>query len=120
MTIPFRRQGGKMNQQQTFPLSESSFYVLYALRQERHGYDIIKWTQEITGGEYKISVGTVYNILIRMEDQGWIYSTRKEERRIYYRLTDLGESVLQAEIKIIKRLYQNSCGLTYCTAAADR
>ena len=97
----------------TFPLSESAFYVLLALRQERHGYEIVGWTESITGGDFVISAGSIYNILIRMESHGWITVTHRDKRRTYYRLTELGESILESEIKRIARIYQNSRGLVY-------
>lgn len=93
---------------QYMPLTEVCFYVLMALREERHGYEIMQWVDSITGGALKLQGGTIYNSLSRLEHDELIELTRADDRRKYYRITATGKCVLQIEQKRLERIYQNS------------
>ena len=88
------------------PMTETGFYILLCLRQETHGYGIVKKTEQLTQGELKISPGTLYGSLSKMEKDGLIRFIREEENRKIYGITELGTKVLDLEMKRIKRLYQ--------------
>lgn len=92
------------------PMSESGFYILFSLRDEMHGYNIIQHVKQITNQEITISAGTMYGSLSKMEKDGLIEFTKEESKRKYYRLTDLGREILDIELKRIERLYRNSKG----------
>ena len=89
------------------PMTETAFYILLCLRQENHGYGILQQTQQMTGGEIRLSPGTLYGSLSKMEKDGLIEFVREEEKRRLYRLTELGEELLTLEKKRIARLYRN-------------
>ena len=89
------------------PMTETAFYILLCLRQENHGYGILQQTQQMTGGEIRLSPGTLYGSLSKMEKDGLIEFVREEEKRRLYRLTALGEELLALEKKRIARLYRN-------------
>lgn len=89
------------------PMTETGFYILLCLRNEAHGYSIVKKTEELTNGEVKISPGTLYGSLSKMEKDGLIRFIREEENRKIYRITELGTQVLELEIKRIERLYKS-------------
>ena len=55
----------------------------------------------------------MYGTLSKMEKDGLIVFDREEEKRRLYRITELGEEVLDCEIRRIERLYRNSRGETY-------
>jgi len=63
-----------------------------------HGYEIGKLLAQRSGGQLKFPVSTLYTILYRMEDRGWIKGRWVEKsgqrRRCYYSLTQRGETVL--------------------------
>ena len=84
-------------------LTEQMFYVLLALRRERHGYGIMQAITEMTGGRVSVGAGTLYALLERFEKDGLIRFTRTEENRKYYRLTQAGEAALEAEYRRIKQ-----------------
>ena len=84
-------------------LTEQMFYVLLALRRERHGYGIMQAITEMTGGRVSVGAGTLYALLERFEKDGLIRFTRTEENRKYYRLTEAGEAALEAEYRRIKQ-----------------
>ena len=92
------------------PMTETGFYILFCLKEEMHGYNIGKKVRELTGEEIAISPGTMYGTLSKMEKDGLIEFIREEEKRKIYRITELGEQILQLEIKRICRLYQNIRG----------
>lgn len=89
------------------PMTETSFYILLCLRNEAHGYSIVKQTELLTHGEIKISPGTLYGSLSKMEKDGLIRFIREEEKRKIYCITELGTQVLELEIKRIERLYKS-------------
>lgn len=93
------------------PMTETSFYILYCLQEEMHGYSIGTHVEELTGGDISISPGTMYGSLSKMEKDGLIDFVREEEKRKIYRITDLGKVILEKEMKRIERLYQNSKGV---------
>lgn len=92
------------------PMTETGFYILFALRKERYGYNIIQYVKELTDQEIIISVGTMYGSLSKMERDGLIQVTKEENRRKSYLITALGEEILVYEINRINRLYKNSIG----------
>ena len=89
------------------PMTETGFYILLCLREESHGYNIIRKVEELTDGETRISPGTMYGSLSKMEKDGLIRFVREKENRKIYRITDLGRDVLVLEMKRIERLYRN-------------
>ncbi len=87
------------------PLSPVAFSILLALKDgEKHGYAILREVREQTDGNFKLLPGTLYNLLKRMLEDGWIEELDMrpdpqldDERRRYYRLTGLGRIVAQME-----------------------
>lgn len=92
------------------PMTETGFYILFCLQKPQHGYGIGLQVKQMTNGEVTISPGTMYGTLSKMEKDGLISYFAEEEKRKIYRITELGQEVLQKEIKRIARLYQNSLG----------
>lgn len=87
------------------PMTETGFYILLCLRQEAHGYGIVQQVETLTGGEIRLSPGTLYGSLSKMEKDGLIRLVREEEKRKVYTITALGTEVLELEMKRIERLY---------------
>lgn len=90
------------------PMTETAFYILLCLKKENHGYGIVQKVKEITRGQVVLSPGTMYGSLSKMEKDGLIYFVREEDKRKLYKITDLGNEVLQMEIARIERLYKNA------------
>ena len=84
-------------------LTEQMFYVLLALREERHGYGIMQAIAELTGDRVSVGAGTLYALLERFEKDGLIRRTRTEDNRKYYILMPEGERTLQNEYERIKK-----------------
>ena len=92
------------------PMTETGFYILFCLRNENHGYNIGQQVKQMTGGELSISPGTMYGSLSKMEKDGLISFLREEDKRKFYRITELGNEILELELQRIERLYKNSKG----------
>ncbi|UCC48421.1 MAG: helix-turn-helix transcriptional regulator [Gemmatimonadota bacterium] len=64
----------------------------------RHGYEIGKLLEHRSGGRLEFRVSTLYSVLYRMEERGWIkgrwVEKKGERRRCYYTLTKKGQEVL--------------------------
>lgn len=84
-------------------LTEQMFYVLLALRQERHGYGVMQYISDLTGGAVTVGAGTLYALLDRFEKDGLILRTRTEDSRKYYRITDEGRETLEREYRRLRR-----------------
>lgn len=88
------------------PMTETAFYILLCLRKPNHGYGIVQTVEKMTGGKIRLTPGTMYGSLSKMEKDGIIRFIQEEEKRKIYQITDLGLEVLQVELKRIERLYQ--------------
>jgi DNA-binding PadR family transcriptional regulator len=86
--------------EQFLPLTPAVFAILLALSEgERHGYAIMKQAALSAGGEIKLGPGTLYGTLDRLMRDTLVVETgfTDDDRRRYYRLTELGSRVLAAE-----------------------
>jgi DNA-binding PadR family transcriptional regulator len=99
-----------MSEQQT-PLTPPMFHVLLALADgDKHGYAILKEVSEQTNGEVQLRTGTLYGIIKRCLENGFIKEVRKpalkndDPRRRYYHLTDSGREIAIAEAKRLQKL----------------
>lgn len=89
------------------PMTETGFYILLCLREEMHGYSIVQKVEAMTGGAVRLSPGTMYGSLSKMEKDGLIRFVREEDKRKIYHITALGREVLELEMSRIERLYRN-------------
>ena len=62
--------------------------------------------EKLTDGAVKLTPGTMYGSLSKMEKDKVIRFIREEDKRKIYQITDLGLDVLQIEVKRIERLYK--------------
>ena len=67
----------------------------------RHGYEIAKLIETRSGGALCYHVASLYPLLYRLEDRGWIEGKWVEKagqrRRRFYRITAAGRKVLAAQ-----------------------
>ena len=90
------------------PMTETGYYILFCLQEVMHGYSIVQKVEELTDGEIRLSPGTMYGSLSKMEKDGLIRFVTEEEKRKIYTITELGTEVLQLELKRIQRLYRTA------------
>lgn len=84
-------------------LTEPMYYVLLSLTEERHGYAVMQYVSELTGGRVAIGAGTLYALLGRFEKDGLIRLTRDVDKRKYYVLTPEGRRALEEELQRLQR-----------------
>ncbi len=91
--------------QDMLPLTPAVFHILLALADgEKHGYGIMQEVAQMTNGAMRMGPGTLYGTIKRMLEMGFLEESEErpdpaldDQRRRYYRLTDLGGRVAQAE-----------------------
>src|SRR5215813_5208664 len=67
----------------------------------RHGYEIGKLIEQRSDGRIRFKVASLYPLLYRLEERGWIagrwVERADERRRRFYRLTAEGRAVLASQ-----------------------
>ena len=100
------------------PLKPVVFHILLALgRADLHGYGVIQAVRDSSGGRVRVQPGPFYRHLRRLMDDGLVAEAPRRpagddpRRGAYYRLTPLGEAVLQAEADRLSILVAATRGL---------
>jgi DNA-binding PadR family transcriptional regulator len=116
------------NEKPGAPLTPAVLHILLALStKERHGYAIMKQVETDSQGKVKMGPGTLYGSLGRMIEAGLIRESEKrvdpkmdDERRVYYKVTGVGQKALAAELQryrdvvaVARRLAPNACAYAY-------
>jgi DNA-binding PadR family transcriptional regulator len=92
------------------PLGPQVFQILLSLAEaDLHGYAIIGDVRRRTQGEMRLTASTLYAVLKRLLDQGWIEELapppgESDSRRRYYRITRVGREAGRAEAARIDAL----------------
>jgi DNA-binding PadR family transcriptional regulator len=94
------------------PLPTAAFHILVALADgDRHGYAIMQDVAAGTSGRLKLNPGTLYTTIRRLLEQGLVTELDErpdpeedDERRRYYRLTDMGRAVAKAEAARLQQM----------------
>lgn len=82
-------------------LTDAMYYILLALIEERHGYAIMKFIEDISQGLMHMGPGTLYTLLKKLLKAEWIVQL-SEGRTKAYKITKVGQDILQQE-------YQRRC-----------
>ncbi|MBH5323248.1 PadR family transcriptional regulator [Aurantiacibacter sediminis] len=91
-----RRGGSPRKRERMFGPGELRLVLLAMLAEEpRHGYELIKSLEEMTGGAYSPSPGTIYPTLQMLSDEGMIEEQESEDSRKLYQATASGIDELQ-------------------------
>ena len=53
-------------------LTEVTFYILLSLYTPKHGYAVMQFVEEKTGGRLSLGAGTLYGALNSLQDKKWI------------------------------------------------
>lgn len=93
------------------PLTPVVFHILLALADgESHGYAIMKNVAVTTEGKVRLGPGTLYGAIKRLIEGGLIEESDErpdpeldDERRRYYRLTELGGQIARAEVERLSK-----------------
>jgi DNA-binding PadR family transcriptional regulator len=94
------------------PLKSNWFHILISLAgDEQHGYGIMQEVLERSGGKVRLWPATLYGSLKRLIQNGLIVESGErpapefdDARRRYYKLTPLGQKVLDLESQRLRDL----------------
>jgi len=100
------------NDDRSITLTPTIFHILVVLSGgDRHGYAILREVEEIAEGKAKLGPTTLYRSIKTMLDGKLIQELDErpdpeldDERRRYYRLTDLGAKALSDEVSRLESL----------------
>lgn len=97
----------KINEQQ--PLTEAVYYLLLAFEKPLHGYGAMQYVEEISGNRVKLGPGTLYGAIKTLVEKAWIelIPATKDTRKKEYVLTEIGNDIVEAEIKRLEELVMN-------------
>ena len=106
------------------PLPAAQLNILLALTTgDKHGYAIMREVEDFTEGTVTMGPGTLYGAVKQMLRVGLIEESDErpdpeldDERRRYYRLTGLGERVLEADLARMEQLVRTGRNRTAVVA----
>lgn len=89
------------------PMTEAMFYVLLALMNPNHGYQLMNAITEVSNGRLHMGPGTLYGVLTRMQKDGLISLREDDGRRKTYMITYEGELALRDEYNRLLALVED-------------
>lgn len=82
----------------------------------RHGYEISKLIESRSDGHLKFHIASLYPLLYRLEERGWLQGTwvekAGERRRRFYKLTAAGRKVLASQRETWRLFVQSVARIT--------
>ena len=102
-----RRGGGgrgeRGERRRMFDTGELRLVLLKLIADEpRHGYDLIRQIEELTGGAYAPSPGVIYPTLTLLDDMGLIEAQQSDGAKKLFAITDAGRTELDASKDIVE------------------
>ncbi|WP_447763045.1 PadR family transcriptional regulator [Sphingopyxis panaciterrae] len=101
-----RRGGGRGERgerRRMFDGGELRLVLLKLIADEpRHGYDLIRHIEELTGGTYAPSPGVIYPTLTMLDDMGLIEAQQSDGAKKLFAITDAGRAELDANSEIVE------------------
>lgn len=99
------------NSQNSFRRGVMSLVILSLLkREDMYGYQLVQETERVSGGRIVTQEGSLYPVLYKLVDQGFISDNKvlvgKRMTRVYYHLESAGEMRLQELIREYKEVTQ--------------
>src|SRR2546423_12154323 len=70
--------------------------LLLLAREPRNGYQLMQAIEELSGGRWRPSPGSIYPTLAQLEDQGLIRALERDDVKLY-EITDAGREHLRSE-----------------------
>ena len=100
------RRGGGRGRRRMFESGELRLVLLKLIADEpRHGYDLIRAIEELTGGDYAPSPGVVYPTLTLLQDMGLIEEAAGEGARKPFQVTAEGREHLEQNASDVEELF---------------
>jgi DNA-binding PadR family transcriptional regulator len=100
-------RGGGRGRRRVFESGELRLVLLKLIADEpRHGYDLIRAIEELTGGEYAPSPGVIYPTLTLLQDMGLIEEAEAEGARKAFSVTEEGRAHLEEKADEVEALFE--------------
>jgi DNA-binding PadR family transcriptional regulator len=101
------RGGSGRSRRRMFESGELRLVLLKLIAEEpRHGYDLIRAIEELTGGDYAPSPGVVYPTLTLLQDMGLIEEAAGEGARKPFQITGDGREHLEQNADDVEELFE--------------
>ncbi len=112
------RGGG--GRRKLFDSASLKLILLRLIEQEpRHGYDLIREIEELSGGVYVPSPGVIYPTLTLLAEMGLIAEASTEGSRKQFAITEAGSAHLAEQHDIVEALVERLSRLGSDDSAAD-
>lgn len=93
-------------------LTEVTFYILLSLYTPKHGYAVMQFIEEKTGGRLSLGAGTLYGALNSLQKKGWIKPFGDSEgRKKEYLITEQGKAIAEKELARLHELITVANGI---------
>ncbi len=93
-------------------LTEVTFYILLSLYTPKHGYAIMQFIGEKTGGRLSLGAGTLYGALNSLQEKGWIAPCGDSRgRKKEYFITLQGKETAEKELVRLNELVSVAGGI---------
>jgi len=89
------------------PMTEAMYYVLLALMNPNHGYQLMNAIAQVSNGRMQMGPGTLYGVLTRLQKDGLIVIVQDNGRRKVYAITETGKGALQEEYDRLLAMVQD-------------
>lgn len=94
-------------------LTEVTFYILLSFYTPKHGYAVMQFIEEKTGGRLSLGAGTLYGALSSLQEKGWIEPcTDSGGRKKEYLITTQGKEIAEKELLRLKELMNIASEIT--------
>lgn len=93
------------------PMTEAMFYVLLALMNPNHGYQLMNAISQVSRGRMQMGPGTLYGVLTRLQKDGLIVIVQDDGRRKVYAITETGKAALKEEYNRLLAIVQDGAAL---------
>lgn len=94
MCGPGFRFGGGRKRRRVFRRGDLKYMVLGLLEEKpMHGYEVMQRLEDVSGGYYTASPGSVYPVLQMLEDQDYVRAEERDGKKVYH-ITDEGRAYL--------------------------
>jgi len=88
-------------------MTEAMYYILLALVNPNHGYQLMAAIEQVSNGRIKMGPGTLYGVLTRLQKDNLIEILSDDGRRKTYAITEEGRAALKVEYERLKDMIQD-------------
>lgn len=88
-------------------MTETTYYTLLSLKENRHGYAIMQFVSDLTENRIRMGTGTLYTMLGRLVEDEMICIVSNENGKKVYHLTEQGEEILKMELERLRKQLKN-------------